>query len=433
VTIVTLGLSVLSGIFFGLAPAWQAGRMDIQSILKESGRSKASGSSGSRIRTALVTVQVAASLILLIGAILMIRTFENMKRLNLGFEPSNILTLRVDYDSKIIQGGVETWRFYKRAIDAVRNQPGVESASAANFLPFGSTWTDDFATEEKPERTWTALYNPILPEYFHTMRIPLTAGRDFTEMDNDVAAPVVIVDQSFAERTWPGENPIGKRLTLHPASKNNKKSLEVVGVAGDTRLSIRSDERPQIYVPFGSDYGFFLMVAVRTKTDPANLAPLLRRALEGAGGNRPVWDIRTMDDYLSLATAETRFALFLLSVLAAVAVVLCVIGVYGVVSYSISERMQEFAIRIAVGAQSGNIVRLVLIRSLIPAVAGVAIGMASAYALTRFLRTMLFNVSPTDTLTYVLASTALLAAALAACYVPIRSLALRTNPRKFLL
>jgi putative ABC transport system permease protein len=298
------------------------------------------------------------------------------------------------------------------------------------FDPIG--WTSDFALEEKPDTPWTALYSPILPGYFHTMRIPLAAGRDFTEADNANAAAVVIVDRNFAERTWPGQNAIGKKLILNPQSRNNSKKLEIVGVAHHTRFGIRPDARPQIYVPFGSDYGFFLMMAIRTKTDPVNLAPLLRRTIEEVGGKRPVWDIRMMDDYIAAAMAETRFALILLGVLAAVAVILSMIGVYGVVSYSIAERMHEFAIRIAIGAQARDIVKLVLASGLAPAIAGAGIGLASAFALTRFLRAMLFNVSPTDSVAYVIASTVLLGAALLACYVPVRSHALRANPKRFL-
>jgi putative ABC transport system permease protein len=432
VTIFALALSLLSGILFGLAPALQALKMDVQSALRESGRSKTSSARGSRVRSALVTVQVAASLILLIGAVLMIRTFENMRRLDLGFDPANLLTLRVDYDSHIIRG-IDTWRFYQRAIEAVQSQPGIESVSAANFLPFDPiTWTDDLATEENPEQSRTALYNPVLPGYFHTMSIPLVAGRDFTERDNDDAASVVIVDQDFAQRTWPNQNALGKRLILHPQSKDSRKILEVVGVARATRERIQPDERPLVYVPFGSDYGFFLMMVVRTKTDPASAAPLIRHTIEGIGGKRPVWDIRTMNDYLEDAMAETRFTLILLGTLSTVALFLSVIGVYGVVSYSIAERMHDFASRIAIGAQARDILHLSLAWGLTPAIAGAVIGVSGALALTRFLSGMLFHISPTDGKTYAIASLTVLGAALPACYLPVRRLALRVDPRKFL-
>jgi len=432
VTLFVLGLSLLSGILCGLAPAWHTLKTDIQSTLKESGRSKTSTTRGNKIRTALVTVQVAASLILLIGAVLMIRTFANMRQLDLGFDPANLLTLRVEYDSNTIRGA-DTWRFYQRAIEAVQRQPGVESASAANFLPFDPlTWTDDLATEENPGQAWIALYNPILPGYFRTMRIPLVAGRDFTEKDNDDAAPVVIVDADFARRTWPGQDAIGRKLILHPQSKSDRRVLEVIGVAHPARVGLWPDERPLVYVPFGSDYGFFLKMTVRTQSAAANMAPLLRHTIEEVGGKRPVWDIRTMDDYLAAALSETRFALILLSVLSAVAWILSAIGVYGVVSYSIAERMHEFAIRIAVGAQVRDIVRLALAWGLAPAIAGAALGVVGSVALTRFLRSMLFEVSPTDGLTYAAASFTLLGAALLACYVPVRTLARRAAPRKFL-
>jgi putative ABC transport system permease protein len=432
VTLFALGLSLLSGILFGLAPAFQTAKSDIHSILRESGRSKTSGPRGNRIRAALVTTQVALSLILLISATLMIRTFENMRRLDLGFDPSNVLTLRVDYDSKVIRGG-DTWRFYQRALEIVKSQPGVESASAANVMPFDPIgWTDDLAVDDNPNSAFTAIYNPIMPGYFHVMRIALIEGRDFTEGDNDTAAPVVIVDRRFAQKTWPGQSAIGKKLILHPQSTRSRTTLEVVGVANYTLSGIQPDARPQIYVPFGSDYGFFLMMAVRTNTDPAALASTLRHAIEGLGGRRPVWNIRPMNDYVAAAMAETRFALVLLGLLSGVALILAVIGVYAVVSYSIAERMHEFAIRIAVGAQARDILRLALAWGIAPTIAGVVIGITGAVLASRFLRAILFNVSATDSVSYLIASAMLLSAALLACYVPIRSLAFKADPKKFL-
>ena len=432
VTLFAIGLSLLSGILFGLAPAFQTAKADINSILKESGRSKASGPRGNRTRTVLVTTQVALSLILLIGATLMIRTFENMRRLDLGFDPSNVLTLRVDYSSQTIRGA-DTWRFYQRAMDVVKNQPGVESVSAANVLPFDPIgWTDDLAVEDNPTTPFTAIYNPIMPGYFHVMRIPLVEGRDFSESDNASAAPVVIVDRRFAQKTWPGQSAIGKKLILHPLSTRTRQTLEVVGVANYTRSSIQPDARPQVYVPFGSDYGFFLMMTVRTNTDPEALATTLRRAIEEVGGRRPVWDIRTMNDYVAAAMSETRFALILLGLLSGVAFILAVIGVYAVVSYSVAERMHEFAIRIAVGAQPRDILRLALAWGIAPTIAGVAIGITGAVLVSRFLRAILFDVSATDGVSYLISSAMLLTAALLACYVPIRSLALKVDPKSFL-
>ena len=198
-------------------------------------------------------------------------------------------------------------------MDVVKNQPGVESVSAANVLPFDPIgWTDDLAVEDNPTTPFTAIYNPIMPGYFHVMRIPLAEGRDFSESDNASAAPVVIVDRRFAQKTWPGQSAIGKKLILHPQSTRTRQTLEVVGVANYTRSSIQPDARPQVYVPFGSDYGFFLMMTVRTNTDPEALATALRSAIEEVGGRRPVWDIRTMNDYVAAAMSETRFALILL-------------------------------------------------------------------------------------------------------------------------
>jgi putative ABC transport system permease protein len=432
VTLAALTLSMACGILFGLAPAWQTARADIQSVLRQSGRSGTSNLRGNRIRNVLVAAQVALSLMLLIGAILMTRTFANMQRLDLGFDPQSLMTLRVDYDSRSIRG-VDTWRFYQRTLEALEAQPGVVSASAANVLPFDPIiWTDDFALEQSPQVAWTAIYNPVLPRYFHTLRIPLVAGRDFTAQDNEQAAAVAIVDQRFASKTWPGESAIGKKLIYHPQGRTSRRTLQIVGVAQHTRFGIRPDERPQIYVPFGSDYGFFLMVAVRTQGDSATPAPVLRRAIEQVGGKRPVWDVRPMETYVASATADTRFALVLLAGLAAVAFVLSIIGVYGVVCYAIVQRLPEFAIRMAVGADGSAILKLALVRAIGPALTGAALGIAGSLAFGRYLRAMLFQVSPTDAPTYLLACTTLIGATLLACYLPVRSLLLRADPRKFL-
>ena len=265
------------------------------------------------------------------------------------------------------------------------------------------------------------------------MRIPLLAGRDFTDKDNDDAAALAIVDEQFAKRTWPGDDAIGKKIVVMAQSATNRKVAEIVGVARHVQFrGLGADERPQIYIPY-RNYTSSVTMTVRAKTNALSLAAPLRQVVEGLGGKRPVIDIRLMSDYVSDSTAETRFALVLLGVMSVVAFLLSIIGIYGVVSYSVAERMQEFAIRMALGAQPRDIFKLAFSWGVAPVLIGITIGIAGALALTRFLSTLLFGVDPTDLTTYATISGLLFASAMLACYVPVRWRALRAEPRTFLL
>jgi putative ABC transport system permease protein len=422
VTAFTVGVSLLAGILSGLAPALHSSKSDVNSALKESGRSLTPGVAGSRSRSALIVAQVALSLVLLIGAGLMIRTFATMRDIDLGFDPSNVLTFRLEISPRLFRETEAKWRFYERAQEVLRAQPGVQSVSGITTVPLDPFELDGlYATAENPDNVQTALFNPVLPGYFETMRIPLVAGRALTALDNDTSAPVAVVDDRFAQQMWPGESPIGKRLFLRGQTKTRKEPTEIVGVARHVPYGgLRGDARAQIYVPY-RNFTVIMTMVVRTIGDPMSLARALRKAGEELGGRRPVYWIKPMTSYVSDAMAETRFALALLGIMSVVAFILSVIGVYGVVSFSVAARMQEFAIRAALGAQPRDILKLSLGWSLGPVVAGIALGLLGSFALTRSLSTLLFGVSPTDPLTYVSVSAALFLAAVFACYIPIRN------------
>jgi putative ABC transport system permease protein len=431
VTVFAFALSLVSGILFGLVPALHAAKADVNSALKESGRSVAGTTGGNRIRLALVVAQVALSLVLLIGAGLMIRSFANMRRVDLGFDPSNLLTFKLEISPRTYSGDEAKWRFYQQALETIRGYPGVESASGTGSLPL-DRWEmmDVFALPANPDDLKPGLYSPIMPGYFATMGIPL-AGRDFTEKDNDDGAAVAIVDEQFANRTWPGENAIGKRIFLR-AQMRTPQLAEIVGVAKHVQYGgLDEDPRPQIYMPY-RNFPIVPSMTVRASVDPMSIAAPLKKVVEGLGHRRPAWDVRTMDSLVADAMAETRFALVLLGVLSVVAFVLSVVGVYGVVAYSVAERMTEFAIRMALGAQPHDILKIALGWGVIPALTGTAIGLAGAFALTRFLSSLLFGVGATDLTTYVSLSLLLLPSALFAWYVPVRLRVLNADTKTFL-
>jgi putative ABC transport system permease protein len=430
VTAFAFGLSVICGILFGLAPALHASKTDLNDALNQSGRSAMSGPGRERVRTALVVAQVALAIVLLIGAGLMIRTFANLRSVDLGFDPADVLTFKMDVSQRLFPGGEKRWQFYRQALEAVRSQPGVESASGGHVPLDPLELPGDIALEESRERRLKAVLNPVLPGYFETLRIPFVAGRGFTEKDNDDAAAVAIVDDRFARRTWPGESAVGKRIYA-PGQPSRRGPVEIIGVVRHALYGgLRGDDRPQIYIPY-RNYPAVVTWVVRAKGDPLSLAGPLRKVAEGQGGRRPVFSIRPLSDYVSDAMAETRFALVLLGLLSLVAFVLSLVGVYGVVAYTVAERMPEFAIRIALGAQSRDILRLALGWGAAPAAAGIAIGIAASLGLTRFLSAMLFGVSATDAATYIGISGLLLLSVLLAAAAPARA-CLRIDPRAFL-
>jgi putative ABC transport system permease protein len=433
VTAFAFTIALISGILFGLAPALHAAKADVNSLLKESARSLTADAGGRRLRTVLVMSQVALSLVLLIGAGLMIRTFENMRRVDLGFDPASVLTFRVEANPWEFGESGKRWHFYQQALEAVRSQFGVVAVSGTARLPLDRYDLPDlYSLPETPGRLQSASFSPVLPNYFSTMRVPLMRGRDFTDADNEESTSVAIVDEQFAKRTWPGEDAVGKRIIVRAQSTSTRQIAEIVGVVRRVQMGeFRAEDRPQIYIPYRNDATNVTFLVVRTKVDPAGLAEPMRRIVEGLGGRRPIWDLRLMTDYVSDVMAATRFALVLLAILSAVAFILSVVGVYSVVSYSVAERMQEFAIRIVLGAQRGDIFKLAFGSGVLPAIAGIALGIAVSFGLTRFLSRLLFGVGATDLTTYIGVSGLVLVASLAACYWPVRRCS-RADPRTFL-
>ena len=407
---------------------------DPGAALKEGGRSAAAGR-GRRVRNALVVSQIALALILLVGCALMVRSFQQLRRVDPGFEPAGILTLRLSLPDAEYGTPAERADFYQRALERIRALPGVESAGAVSRLPLtgggsnSSHTFEDFPLE--PDEV-----PPILatrwasPGYFETLGIPLVAGRTFEPADHRELKRNVLVSAALAERFWPGESALGRRLSRGLA--DDEAWNVIVGVVGSVRdEGLESEPVEAIYYPLmtpadpreedreawspGS-----LSLAVRSGVAPGAIAAGVRRAIWTLDPNLPVANVRTMDGVVADARARTAFTMLLLSIAAAVALVLGGVGLYGVIAYAVSRRTQEIGVRMALGAGRGEVSRMVLRQGLVLAAAGIVLGLGGAAAATHLLRASLFEVSPTDPVTFAAVPLVLLAIALLATYLPAR-------------
>jgi predicted permease len=423
VLLFTLTLSLLTGLLFGLAPALQTTKPNLNESLKDRSRGATADRKRNRVRRTLVVAEVALSLVLLVGGGLMLRSFVRLTSVDPGFDPRNVLTLTVSLAGSSHSTDAERAIFFEQLLRQVKTLPGVKSASAINHLPLGGdVWTLGFKAEGKPEplpgQKTGAVYRIVRPDYFSTMGATLFKGRDFTEHDDAAAASVVIVNEAFARSTWPGEEPLGKRITV----SDETKPREVVGVVRNLKQGDWvAEPKPEMYLPHAqaaSPSGMTLVV--RTSGDPLKLAPAVQGEVWAIDKNLPVSGVRSMDDVISGAVGPQRFNALLLGVFASVALVLAVVGVYGVMSYTVAERTHEIGVRMALGAQAGDVLRMVVGQGFMLALIGLAVGLSGALALTRVMSKLLYGVSATDPLVFGGVTVALALAALLACLVPAR-------------
>jgi putative ABC transport system permease protein len=413
----TLVLSVLTGIVFGLAPALHATRRNLGPSSLQGTRTASGRHEG--LRSALVVSEIALALVLTTGAGLMLKSFLRMSAVHPGFRAENVLTMTVDLPAAAYRSAADAQAFHRRALEKMADLPGVLAAGAVNWMPLGrGLIRGDFQLEggRKLPRGFLADKLVVSPGYLRTMGIRLISGRDFTERDTS-APGVVLVSQSVARRLWPGEEAVGKRIAEqdHPKPED---WLTIVGVVDDViqrDLTERPDPaiyRPYLQVtqPFWLTHMTFL---VRTASEPHGLAPALRSVLHDVDPNQPVQSISSMDEVIATTTAEPRFQTRLLGVFSLAALALSAIGIYGVLAYSVTERTREIGIRIALGAETSHVMRMVLRRTLALTAAGVALGTAGALTVTRVLGKLLFDVKPTDPATFL--GVALLLAAVALC------------------
>jgi putative ABC transport system permease protein len=419
VLLFTVGVCLLAAALFGLAPMLQLLRAGLTPSLKE-----ATGESGKRMRSALFVLEIAVAIVLTVGSGLLLRSLAAVLDVNPGFQTGHLLALDV-----VHSGGPPPrhFRFFRDALERIAQQPGVESASAVMCPPLsGTCWTSPYERPGDPppaQPPWTAM-NMVMPNYFRTMRIPIVEGRLFTASDPDGSHGIVIVNQTLARLVWPQGGAVGKHIRIVYGGGD----LEVVGVVGDVKQ--RGLEAPAVgeaYIPAAQMPVNFMTIVVRTSADPESLTRGTIGAIRSLEQSQPIARIASMTRTLSASVARRKFAAFLLGLFGALAVVLAIVGVAGIMAYSVTERTREFGIRIAVGAQPGQVSRLVLIHGLRLTCVGVVLGMGSAWVLTRLLTGMLFHVKSHDPLTFAAVALVLTAVAVIACLLPARRAA-RVDP-----
>jgi putative ABC transport system permease protein len=432
VLVFTFGLSMITGMVFGLAPTLQATRRDVRESLNRAGRSLTGRHEG--MRNALAVSEIALALVLLTGAGLMLKSFLRLRAVKPGFEPENVMTMTVDLPESAYRTAAQMRAFHTRTLESLSNLPGVLAAGAVNWRPLGNELTmGDFQVEGgQPLPPGYMVDKPcVSPGYFRAMGIRLLRGREFAEGDDSTAPGVVIVSQSVARSLWPGSDPLGKRVSMEDHPKPGD-WLTIVGVVDDVKqqgLAKKSD--PAIYQPYLQvTHPFFLIhmtFVARTASNPLGVASGMRGVLSEIDKDQPVQSITAMDNLIAETTAEPRFQARLLTVFAIMALALAIVGIYGVLAYSVAQRTHEIGVRMALGAQTANVVRMLLRSTLVLVGAGVMIGTAGALAVTRVLAKFLFEVKPSDPPTIAAVALTLVCAALAACYIPARR-AMRVDP-----
>jgi putative ABC transport system permease protein len=417
-----VAVSALTALIFGLAPALKFSRPDPNKSLKEGGRG-ASGPARQRLRQALVVSEVALALVLLVGAGLLVRSFARLLEVNPGFSTERALALEV-HAWGVARTPEQRADFFEQTIDRIAALPGVRAAGAVSALPFHESAIDPtitFTVEGRPVpapgQEPTAYLTVATADYFNALDIPLRRGRFFTRFDRRDSAPVALVNETMARRYWPGEDPVGRKITA--SLFGQLINCEIVGVVGDVRhTGLDSEPRPELFRPhLQSAYGSMTYV-VRTVGDPLQLLPAVKREVWAVNKNLPFTSTATVAELVSRTLAARRFTLVLLGSFAALALALAAVGLYGLMSFTTRQRTHEIGVRMALGARGRDITRLVVSEGLLLALAGVAVGAAGAWALTRFLGGLLFGVSATDPLVFAALSLLLLAVALVACFVP---------------
>jgi predicted permease len=429
----TLIAMLLSGLVFGLAPALQSSRVDLNATLKEGGRSSTDGFSHRRLRGLFIVSEFALALMLLIGAGLMIRSFLQLQRVNPGFNPNHVLTAQIVLPQNRYREASRVGAFQQQLLQRVQSLPDVEAVAASMSLPPDLLMMHNpFVVEGRPpapgQSQPTAEQLLISPDYFRTLGIRLNAGRPFTDADDGAAPKVVIVNETMARQHFPDQDAVGKRIQTgdyDPAGQ----WVTVVGVVNDVKYTgLQEKPQPTMYTPFLQGLWWrSLYLSVRTSGDPLNVVSSVRNEVWAIDRDLPLSQIKTMDQLMSESVAEPRVYTLLLGLFGAVALLLAIVGIYGVMAYVVTQRTHEIGIRMALGAQTRDVMKLIVKQGMALALVGVAIGVAGALALTRLLATLLFEIAPTDVMTFATVSTGLLIVALLACYIPARR-ASRVDP-----
>ncbi|MEY2483704.1 MAG: hypothetical protein QOK24_2232 [Verrucomicrobiota bacterium] len=432
----TVIISALTGLVFGLVPALQSSKLDVTNSLKQGGRTS-EGTRRTSARSLLLIGEVALSLILLVGAGLLIKSFLRLQEVKPGFNPQNVLTTSISLPGAKYKEKPQRAQFYRTLIERLKALPGVQAVGAGVNLPFRASGYGigrAYVPEGRPmttEESRNASFSATTPEYFQALQIPLIAGRGFTDRDTEEAPKVILINKAMAIQSFGSpEAALGKRVTIW---RDEKFLREVVGVVGDTKGdSLDRDAGAQMYVPHAQDAAWgFMTLVIRTAGDPAVMAPAVRREVLSIDKDQPIYNVRTMEDVVAQSMGTRRASTLLFTVFAGAALILAAVGIYGVMAYSVTQRTQEIGIRMALGAQAGDVLRMVVRQGMVLTLIGVAVGVAGALGLAKVISSLLFGVPATDPATFLGIPLVLILVALIACYLPARRAA-RLDPIKAL-
>ncbi len=421
----TVVISLLTGVIFGLAPAVHVSKPDLNNPLKEGGRASGAGEGRNRLRGTLVASEIAMALVLLICASLLIKSVIRLRDVNPGFNPEHLLTMSISLPQAKYPKGPMWTAFFDQVIGRIETLPGVEAAGVTSVLPFGSNFDGRaLAVEERPRPRGQEISVDLYiatPGYLRAMQIPLQKGRSLTGQDTENAPTVALINETMARELWPGQDPLGKRIKFPGSEKNPQPWRTVVGVVKDVKqYGLDREDRMQIYLPEAQYPTSFMTLVVRTSSDPKSLISAVRNEILGADKEQAVYDIATMEQLLSDSISLRHFSMLLLLIFAVVALTLAAAGIYGVISYSVTQRTHEIGVRIALGAQGRDILKMIVGQGMVLTLMGVAMGLVVAFALTRMMSSMLYGISATDPLTFISVSLLLAGVALIACFIPAR-------------
>ena len=426
----TLLLAIATCLVFGLIPAWHASKPDLHTTLEQSGRTLGAGGRRLRLRQMLVVFQVSMAVMLVIGAGLLIKSFWRLQHVDPGFRAERVLSLSLTLPFAKYDKPEVINQFFNQLHDSVSNLPGVQAAAIGYDNPLQTNWIDSFEIEGRvaapDSRALQANFNPIGPDYFVTVGAPMVSGRQFTPQDDPDHPGVVIVNESFVRRYFPNEEPLGQRLKIGPPPRlwrgqRLSSGFEIVGVVRDVKSAgLHAATEPTYYVPATQAPLQDMTLLVRTTTEPTSIVPALRQTVWSIDPNQPISNVNTMEKIVSESIAQPRLNTALMGLFGALALILAAVGIYGLLSYTVAQRTQEMGIRMALGAQVSDVLRLVLKQGMVLAIIGQVIGLAGAFALTRLIRGLLFGVTPTDATIFIAVTGVLMTIALLACYLPAR-------------
>jgi putative ABC transport system permease protein len=431
-------VSVLTGLFFGIVPALRTAKLDLRESLNEGSRGSTAGPGHHRIRGTLVATEIALAMLLLVGSGLLLRSFSRLQEVPPGFQADHLLVADLPLSQTAYAKPEQRFGFFERLVERAKSLPGVRSAGAASFLPVsGGGSIIHFNIVGRPPKTphdyIAAGYRTVTAKYLDTLGVPLLQGRLIGAGDHDKAPAVVVINATMARTYFSGENPLGKRMQIGatPEPEKDVPTMEIVGVVGDVRPGLGIDPQAEMYLPYRQADQvlpvFQLSVVLRTAGDPLQETAALRSALAEIDPNQPLVKVRTMEENMAATAAQPRFRTWLIGIFAGLALALAGIGVYGVMSYSVTQRTNEIGIRVTLGAQPGDVFRIVVGEGLRLALFGVGSGLVAALALTRVLKSFLFDVSAQDPLTFAGVALLLTLVGVAASFFPARR-ATRVDP-----